>query len=96
MILQYYLNGRLVYPCELVDLYTTDIALIPTHTAFDYMIKSHYLNLILPNSHMVIDKNELMQAIQTVWYAKNNNKFNIAQYKVILAKKGFYTSIFRE
>ena len=60
------------------------------------MIKSRYLNLILPNSHMIIDKAELVQAIQCVWYFKNENKTNITQFEVILSDSGFYTSIFTE
>jgi hypothetical protein len=95
-ILKYFLDGRPIYPCDLVDLYLTNISSIPTDRSFDYMIKSRYLNIVPLDSRIVLDKNQLAQAIRYSWYIRNSQAINITQYDVILSEYGFYTSIFKE
>ncbi len=60
------------------------------------MIKSRYLNIVPVDSRIVLDKNQLAQAIRYSWYIRNSQAINITQYDVILSEYGFYTSIFKE
>jgi len=69
---------------------------MPTDRSFDYMIKSRYLNIVPVDSRIVLDKNQLAQAIRYSWYIRNSQAINITQYDVILSEYGFYTSIFKE
>lgn len=94
--LKLYLADQLVFPCELTDLYAPDIQTVPTMFRFDYMIKSRYLDLIMSCGNVVIKPGDLINAIQHVWFFKNNYATNITQIDVKLGESIFYTSTFQE
>ena len=84
-------------PCEFQDLYSSNFSIIPTTQRSDYMIKSQFVDLIVPNSKTVVELNQVANMIQQTWFNKNNAPgLNITQFKVTIANVQPYTSIFNE
>ena len=68
----------------------------PTTTTFDYMIKSRYLDITLPNSNALVYTNDMLHRIQYIWYLNQNQpSLNRTQFEVKLAYTEFYTSRFK-
>ena len=90
------MGDQIVYPCELADLYASDMQTVPSLFRFDYMIKSRTLDLIVPCGNVVPKPADLVASIQQVWYLKNVASVNLTQIDVKLGESYFFTSIFNE
>ncbi len=86
-----------MYPHDLPKLYATSLSDVPTKTAFDYMVKSRYLDVILPNSNSAVYLNDIINQIQYIWYEYqylSQPQMNLTAIEVKLADTQFYTSKF--
>ncbi len=83
----------LVYPCQLINLYSNGLYSMPTSTPLDYMIKARYLNIISPNSDIVVYTMNVLKRIQYAWYTNNlKANLNLTQFVVTFADAQLYTS----
>lgn len=84
-----------MYPCELIDLYLSDLSGVPNDKSFDYFIKSRYIDIEYGN--IALNTTKIVNTIQSVWFTKNKNRgIDATQIEVKLADLGFYTSIFKK
>lgn len=91
----FYVNNQLVYPCELVDLYLSNATSVPNLKAFDYMIKTRFIDFEYEN--IVINETKLENTIQTLWFNKSFSRgVNQTQIKVQIDQSSFYTSVFKK
>lgn len=82
------------YPCELGDLYTTSLTAVPSARAFDYLIKSRHLDVMVP--HGSVCSNELVDIIRRTWYNLNIfSGISLANVNVNIIDFDLYNSIFR-
>jgi hypothetical protein len=86
-----YVNGFLIYPCELKELYAVNISSLPTTISFDYVIKSRYIDLVLPNANTVTDMSTLNAAINSVWASLN--RLNQTRVEIKFGDSYFCTSL---
>jgi hypothetical protein len=86
----------MVFPCELPDLYTTDVQTVPSLFRFDYMIRSRYVDLVLSCGDVMTRPNDLSDLIQRVWFWKNGLDNSSSQVDVKFGDSVLYTSIFSQ
>lgn len=71
-------------------MYTTDISNLPTQKSFDYLIRSHSIDLM--QSNLITDQNSLINLITSTWQTSNN--LQASQIKVNLGQIQLYASVF--